>query len=58
MTPKDNKFIDAAYEGKSKYVITNDGHLLKLKEFKGVKMVTPEDFIGIWISNQKSNYFY
>jgi|SRR3989344_659800 len=43
--PKDNKFLDAAYEGKSEYIVTRDKHLLKLKDFKGIKIVKPEYFL-------------
>lgn len=43
--PKDNKFLDAAYQGKSEYIITMDKHLLKLKDFKGIKVVKPQQFL-------------
>ncbi len=42
---KDNMVLECAKEGKSKYIITKDEHLLKLKEFEGIKIVTPEDFL-------------
>lgn len=28
-------------------IITNDKHLLKLKEFKGIKIITPEEFLKL-----------
>src|SRR3989344_630847 len=40
----DNKILECAYEGKADYIITKDNHLLKLKEFKNIKIVTPEEF--------------
>ncbi|MFO8015881.1 MAG: putative toxin-antitoxin system toxin component, PIN family [Candidatus Woesearchaeota archaeon] len=43
--PTDNKFIECAFEGKADYIITGDNHLLKLKEYKGIRIVTPEEFI-------------
>ena len=42
--PDDNKFIEAALEGKAEYIVTRDKHLLKIKEFKGIKIITPEEF--------------
>src|SRR3989344_2947387 len=43
--PDDDKFIDAAVEGKAEYIITQDEHLLKLKEFRRIKIVKPEEFL-------------
>jgi putative PIN family toxin of toxin-antitoxin system len=40
----DNKFIDVAIEGLANYIITQDKHLLKIKEYKGIKIITPEEF--------------
>ena len=45
--PDDDKIIEAAVEGKAEYIITQDNHLLKLKEFKGIKIVTPKDFLEL-----------
>jgi len=42
--PDDNKVIECAIESSSDYIITYDRHLLKLKEYKGIKIVTPEEF--------------
>ena len=42
--PDDNKFIEAALEGNADYIVTQDKHLLKIKEFKGIKIITPEEF--------------
>jgi len=44
----DNKFIEAAIEGNADYIITQDKHLLKLKEFKGIKIVTPKEFLKLF----------
>src|SRR3989338_1251788 len=42
--PDDNKVIACAVESSSDYIVTYDGHLLKLKEYKGIKIITPEEF--------------
>ena len=45
--PKDNIFIETAVAGNVDYIISQDSHLLKLKEFRGIKIITPEDLINI-----------
>ena len=42
--PKDNIFIETAVAGNVNYIVSQDNHLLKLKEFRGIKMITPEEF--------------
>lgn len=41
----DNKFIEAAIEGDADYIVSQDKHLLKLKEFNGIKIINPEEFL-------------
>ena len=53
--PDDNRVLECAKEGKVSHVITNDNHLLKLKEFEGIKIVTPEEFLQILESDNKPN---
>jgi uncharacterized protein len=48
---KDNIIIECAFEGKVDYIITNDKHLLKLKEFKNINIINPEEFLKLF--NQK-----
>lgn len=43
--PDDNKIIECAIDGNSEFIITKDRHLLKLKEYKGIKIFTPEEFL-------------
>jgi len=43
----DNKFIDAAIAGKAEYIITNDKHLLKIPQFRNVKIITPKEFLQL-----------
>ena len=42
--PKDNIFIETAVAGNANYIISQDNHLLKLKDFRGIKIITPEEF--------------
>lgn len=43
--PDDNKFLEAAIAGNAEYIVTQDKHLLKLKEYQGVKIMKPEEFL-------------
>jgi len=43
----DNKIIECAVETKSEYILSYDKHLLKLKEFQGIKIVKPEEIFRV-----------
>ena len=43
----DNKFIEAAVEGKADYIITQDNHLLNIKEVRGIRIISPEEFLKV-----------
>ena len=45
--PDDNKFLEAALDGKAELIVSQDGHLLDLKEYNGIKIVKPEEAIKI-----------
>ncbi len=45
--PDDNKIIECAVASNSDYIITYDNHLLKLKKFKNIKIIKPEEFLKI-----------
>ena len=49
--PKDNKFLECAVTAKIDYLISGDEHLLNLKEFKGVKILSPLEFIQLFESH-------
>ncbi len=40
----DNKIIECAIESGAEYIISYDKHLLKIKEYDGIKIVQPEEF--------------
>ena len=42
--PDDNKFLDAAVAGRASFIISGDKHLLKLKEFRTIRIVKPAEF--------------
>jgi putative PIN family toxin of toxin-antitoxin system len=44
--PTDNKFLEAALEGKADCIVSGDDHLLELKTFRGIPILTAREFIG------------
>lgn len=50
--PDDNKFIECAIECGADYIISGDRHLLNLKEYEGIKIFRPSEFLKIF-SKQK-----
>ena len=45
--PKDNIILEAALEGKSEYIISYDNHLLNMIEFRGIKIISPVEFLNL-----------
>ncbi len=45
--PPDNLVLACAVEGNADYLVSGNLHLLNLKEHRGVKMVTPAQFLEI-----------
>lgn len=43
--PEDDKFIQCAIDGKADYIISGDNHLLELKSFQQIKILSPKDFL-------------
>jgi len=42
----DNKFIALAIDGNADYIISGDVHLLRLKKFKGIDIVSVKEFLS------------
>ncbi len=43
--PDDDRILECAMACRAKFIISYNKHLLKLKTFKGIKIVTPEEFL-------------
>ena len=41
----DNRVLEAALEGDAKYIVSGDKHLLELKEWKGIRILSAREFI-------------
>ncbi len=44
--PKDNKFLELAVNGRASHVISGDADLLALDPFRGISIVTPQQFLA------------
>lgn len=48
---EDNRILECAVEGRVDYLISGDRrHILPLKEFKGIKILSPSEFLRILLS--------
>lgn len=45
--PEDNRVRECAVEGEVQYIISGDDHLLALKEFQGIVIVSPAAFLNL-----------
>lgn len=44
--PKDDKFLEAAVNGRANVLVTGDRDLLDLHPFRGIAIVTPADYVA------------
>ncbi len=45
--PDDDKYIAAAIEGRAQFLVAGDTDLLDLKEYDGIRMVSPRAFLDL-----------
>ncbi len=45
--PDDDKYVEAALEGRAGCIVSGDRHLLNLREHQTVRMITPREFLAI-----------
>lgn len=50
--PKDDKFLEAAIAGKVDFIVSGDKHLLDLKEFQSIPIISGREFINWLESNE------
>jgi putative PIN family toxin of toxin-antitoxin system len=48
----DNRILECAVSSDSEFILSYDKHLLKLKTFKDIKILTPEEFLKL-LNNTK-----
>ena len=44
--PDDDIIVRTAYDGKADFIVSGDRHLLALKEFKGIKILTIDEMLS------------
>ncbi len=50
--PQDNKILEAAQEAKADYIISGDKkHLLSLKQFRNIKVISAKQFLDMFYEN-------
>jgi len=52
--PDDNKFLECATSAKAGYIISGDKHLLNLKIFQNIKIITPLNFLNQYKNKEES----
>ena len=45
--PDDDQYVSAAVEGLAQFLVTGDAHLLALKEYEGIRILTPREFLDV-----------
>ena len=45
--PDDNKYLEAALEGRAQFIVTGDSHLKSLNSYRGIRIVTPRSFLEL-----------
>ncbi len=50
--PEDDKFLEAAIAGKVDFIVSGDGHLMELKEFRSIPILSAREFID-WLRESK-----
>jgi predicted nucleic acid-binding protein len=49
--PDDGLFLACALEGHADYLVSGDPHLLEIKHYHGVQILTPRQFLDILKTN-------
>jgi len=49
----DNRILECGVDGQADYIISGDKHLLDLKIYQGIKIVTPAEFLEIFEAQEK-----
>ncbi|MBI4494876.1 MAG: putative toxin-antitoxin system toxin component, PIN family [Chloroflexi bacterium] len=45
--PPDNRVLECAIAGAAAYIVSGDGHLLELQEYRGVTILSPAAFLAV-----------
>lgn len=45
--PDDDMIVNTAYDGETDYIVSGDGDLLRVKEFKNIKIITVKEMLKL-----------
>ena len=45
--PADNRYLECALAGDAQYIVSGDSHLLGLKEYREIQILTPTEFVTL-----------
>lgn len=48
--PDDDNILECAVEGKAEFIISGDHHLLKIKEYQGIKIINARTFLEDYLT--------
>ena len=51
--PADNRFLECAIAGGCEVIVSGDKHLLKMSEYRGVKILKPRDFLDKHLNSKE-----
>ncbi len=44
---EDNKFLECAIAGEATYIVSDDAHLLALRNYRGIEILTPSVLLAV-----------
>jgi predicted nucleic acid-binding protein len=50
--PDDDKILACAAVARADWIVSGDDHLLSLKRYKGIPIVTPKQFSRVWAKKE------
>jgi putative PIN family toxin of toxin-antitoxin system len=53
--PTDDRYLESAIEGDAEYIVSGDQRLLKVREFQGIRLLTPRAFLGVLRERAKTS---
>ena len=45
--PDDNRILECAVEGSAKYIVSGDTHLLNLRQYLNIRIVSPDEYLVV-----------
>jgi putative PIN family toxin of toxin-antitoxin system len=53
--PEDEKFLDCALEARANFIVSGDHHLLDLKSFRAIQIITARQFVEQYLQIEENN---